>query len=384
LKAFVQSLESLDENEVEVDHQDIEFDEWKHCLKLGPEWELEEDNPPVVPARKRAAKKMSNVEPSELFWQICINQGPKSFEEELQNLSFVDSPDIFLDSECESDCSDDPHPFYSSTSENIQDHPKWDKSVDSGCDWQVYYDDYIVPERDAEGSWTHKNLERVVESLESFDCAQTSFIKHLDVSEDVEDILERNLSIFEDNSAEAEWNEIHKFGFDWSKIILESAEGHWNNSHLFGSLWTNSVDEVEEHCRLQWKKQTKVKVKRINLDIMEYFWNLTFKNSKPISHEKTLKFLPSWEGPDILADSDNLNAASDGESLDLMSKDKDDEELTYDISFLFENSTKNVMAKPYFSTFQKLRNSFKMTRSSKKQRGSKISLKQFFRRYLNV
>merc|ERR1712107_790394 len=75
-------------------------------------------------------------------------------------------------------------------------------------------------QREMQKDHGHTKTWRELLPLESFDCAQTSFIKHLDVSEDVEDILERNLSIFEDILQKLS-------GMKFTGLVLIGVKSYW-------------------------------------------------------------------------------------------------------------------------------------------------------------
>ena len=57
-----------------------------------------------LPVRSKKRSKVKTFELSEVFWKICLEgQNSSSYLEEIQNLPSWDSPDIFLDSDADSD-----------------------------------------------------------------------------------------------------------------------------------------------------------------------------------------------------------------------------------------------------------------------------------------
>ena len=76
----------------------------------------------------------------------------------------------------------------------------------------------------------------------------------------------------------------------------------------FGTLWTNHILEIEEHSRLQLKKQTKKRQVKINFDPCDIFWNICMHQNKNKLQDE-LRNLPTWEAPDVFLDvTENDNA----------------------------------------------------------------------------
>ena len=109
----------------------------------------------------------------------------------------------------------------------------------------------------------------MIGALESFDCGKGSFLDNIQSGEEAEDIFEKNSRIFieistsnqeqqqaiwnVDKKEESNWSEEHKFGKDWSFVILESLG--WNNGHMFGALWSDHIAELEAGGIFYWESR---------------------------------------------------------------------------------------------------------------------------------
>ena len=182
---------------------------------------------------------------------------------------------------------------------------QWSLENQSSFSWEKYYEIYEKPMEDRNVVWTKEKISETIGKLRTFDIERKLFFSDIVCFEEPEDIFEQFLVLFDEKSGEdLNWNEQHKFGNQWSHIILESPDQEWNNGHKFGTLWTDLISEMEEHCRLQLKKQTKKRRRKVDFDICEIFWQISLETQRE-SLKVELRNLPPWESPDALLDREN-------------------------------------------------------------------------------
>jgi len=393
-----------DQSSAESDY----FENWRFWSGLGPQWQSEESLELDLPAKSKRRSKVRNYEVTEAFWNICLNNPvSRSYLQEIQNLPPWDAPDIFLDTDEESDqivevcdifesaitmfnegsevinedgqnfplsfCDQKQQDFplmrtltprvktqpwheffkfgdpwflieieshvpliktskwsnndletfvnqletidFNDNQDDIEDASvpeenyvvQWSLPNQPSSNWEKYFTLIEQKQDDKSILWPKEKIMSVVLDLKSFDLNRKSYLEEISVEDDPEDIFEKFRDAFEEEQSENEseneaiWREESKFGSNWENIILESCNFEWNNGHRFGTLWTNHILEIEEHSRLQLKKQTKKRQVKINFDPCDIFWNICMHQNKNKLQDE-LRNLPTWEAPDVFLD----------------------------------------------------------------------------------
>jgi len=184
------SVRELDEEDdcQSCDSMD-DFDLWKYCLKLGPEWQSEEPEELDLPLKSKKRSRVPDFGVTEAFWRISLDHGGSgSYAEEIQNLPSWDSPDIFLDhddqfddfedsedqddhdcDDIESDFCDIHHPdsdrLFKTQPRRENICQEWKEAHMFGSSWVEEVDEG----RHLESKWTLAELKNFIETLERVD-----------------------------------------------------------------------------------------------------------------------------------------------------------------------------------------------------------------------
>ena len=304
------SEEELEEVEVQ---EEEDTDTWKLCAKLGPAWHLEvmgtvlnnvsclshaTFQDPVeleLPVRSERRARVRDIEVSEVFWRISLEQNrSSSYVEEVSRLPSWESPDIFLDSEEEDKCEYGDAEHSTFVTIPLLDADPWAHCKPVCCSWDAYTSLYetILPDNNI--LWTETKILNVILTLEPFDCSKDTFLINIKSEENPEDIFENNLQIFEEPEVEdLSWGECPRSGSDWGRVILDTGDCGWNHGHLFGSLWDRHVAELEESASRQLRRQTKPrKTKHDASEFTTEILNLPAWDSLDIVHGEEAKVKP--------------------------------------------------------------------------------------------
>ena len=194
---------------------------WTNYDKAGVAWHLEEQILEELPCRSSRRSRVKDFDLKEIFWKICLENNPHTLMEEMNNLPFWDSPDIFLDAEDDqddhNDSGDESLEFFQSI-KHIFDEPSeksWNEEQKFGLSWDHHLDYYEEREKERRREvvrrkeWRQSQLEELIESL---DTAHINLESHVSSQDKQMEDVEFDPAVFA-------WSEADKFGSSWEEHL---------------------------------------------------------------------------------------------------------------------------------------------------------------------
>jgi len=283
---------------------------WTNSDKSGVAWDFEEQINTELPCRSKRRSRVTDFDLKEIFWKISLENNPNTFLEEMHNLPSWESPDIFLDSEDDSEDNltgrEDSLEIFQFIKHifNEPQEKSWNEEQKFGSSWDHHIKYYEVRAAEAprsEKEWNQSQLDELIDSLDTVNLLVEPAITSTDL-DTVNLLVEPAITSTDQNKMlsiaqqDFNWSETAKFGSSWERHLGDFSNYSHSESELPGKTYIWSSDKILQIIhRLQSVdfNESFLKDLVLNEDSVEIF-----EENKGIFEDNTEDFetAPSWSG----------------------------------------------------------------------------------------